>query len=242
LHKSQHIKETPVGGKAQRLALMSETDNPLFKRTNTMQYMDNYRPLTTEEREEREAKREEREAEMKLRNNRLAITVFQISWIMVFVCLIVVNWQLGFSPEWRPDGFQRPDTLLPTLATVALIASTVLAHFAWKAVERDNVKQFMQQWLLAIVLGVVFMLIMVTQFFATPASNNGEQFGFVYRLMIGYHWLHAIVIGFMMFQVWRLGRIGRYHAENTWAVEGTTKLWYFVLVAWLMFYVVLYMI
>lgn len=207
-----------------------------------MQYMDNYHPLSAEEREEREARREQREQDMKIRNNRLAITVFQVSWIMVFVCLIVVNWQLGFSPVWRPNDFQRPDVVLPTLATVALIISTVFAHLGWKSVEKNQVKAFLQRWLIALGLGAVFMVIMVTQFFTTPASNNGEQFGFVYRLMIGYHWLHAIVIGAMMFQVWRLGRIGRYHKDNTWAVEGTTKLWYFVLVAWLMFYVVLYWI
>jgi len=207
-----------------------------------MQYMDNYTPLTPEEKEEKERLREEREKALKLSNNRMAINVFQISWIMVFVCLVVVNWQAGFSPGWRPTELQRPDALLPTIATIALLLSCIFARTALKAIEADKVKAFFSAWQIAIGLGATFMIIMILQFFAVPASNDGEQFGFVYRLMIGYHWLHAIVIGFMMVQVWRYARFGRYHAENTWAVEGTTKLWYFVFGAWIMFYVVLYLI
>lgn len=207
-----------------------------------MQYMDNYRPLTLEEREKREEEREERERELKLRNNRLAVTIFQLSWILVFVCLVMIYWQLGFSPNWRPDESQRPSIFLPTLATLALFVSVVLAHRGWRAVVQNQVGAFLWQWLAAIGLGVGFMLIMVTQFFSVPASTDGEQFGFVYRLLIGYHWLHALVIGYMMLQVWRLGRRGRYNAENNWAVEGARKLWDFVLVAWLLFYIVLYWI
>jgi hypothetical protein len=32
----------------------------------------------------------------------------------------------------------------------------------------------------------------------------------------------------------------QYNARNFWAVEAGAKLWYFVIVAWIMFYAVLY--
>jgi heme/copper-type cytochrome/quinol oxidase subunit 3 len=196
--------------------------------------------LTPKEKEEQARKRAEREALIRARNNRLGITIFQGSWIMVFVALIVVNWQMRFSPEWMAEGAVRPDGLLPTVATAALIVSAVLQHRALAAVKSDRVSAFMQQWLMAIGLGVIFFVIMLSQFFALTPGDG--QYASVYRLMIGYHALHAVVIGAMMVQVYRYGQRGRYHAANNWSVEATMRLWDFVVVAWVLFYVVLYII
>ena len=198
------------------------------------------RTLTPEERNERERQRAERDAAIRLKNNRLGLSIFQGSWIMVFICLVVVNWQLGFSPGWRPEGADRPDLLLPSLATLALLVSTFFARQALKSVEGGQVASFLQQWRNAIGLGLAFFLIMLSQFFAMVPGGDGEQYVYMYRVMIGYHAIHALIIGYMMVQVWRYGQRGQYHAGNTWAVEGSAKLWYFVTVAWLMFYVVLY--
>ena len=43
-------------------------------------------------------------AEMRLKNNRLGMTIFQISWIMVFLALIIVNWRpsIRCCPRPRP--------------------------------------------------------------------------------------------------------------------------------------------
>lgn len=198
--------------------------------------------LSPEEREARQLKREAREAEQRLSNNRLAVTIFQVSWIMVFISLVVVNWQLGFAPGWRPSDLQMPDLLLPTVATIALLASTGLAWHARRLVAAGQVSAFLNEWRIAIALGVVFLLIMLQQFFALPQGGEGTQYVFMYRLMIGYHALHTLAIGALMVQVYRYGKRGNYGAEHSWPVEGSAKLWYFVTVAWIIFYVVLYWI
>lgn len=205
-----------------------------------MQYMQRQQVLTPEEKTERERQRAERDAAMRMRNNRLGLNIFQGSWIMVFISLIVVNWQMRFSPDWIADGAQRPDALLPTLATAILLGSTVLVRNAKKALESGNQRDFLMQWPLGLALGVAFFAIMLSQFFSVTPGDG--QFVMVYRLMIGYHALHAFVIGAMMVQVYRYALAGRYDAERNWPVEATTKLWYFVTIAWVMFYVVLYLI
>jgi heme/copper-type cytochrome/quinol oxidase subunit 3 len=101
--------------------------------------------------------------------------------------------------------------------------------------------RFFRDWLLAIGLGAIFLGIMVTQFFAVSVTSDAPQFGTIYRVMIGYHAIHAIVIGLMMLQIWHLGQDGRYHQDNSWSVEAATKLWYFVVGAWPLFYAVLYL-
>lgn len=206
-----------------------------------MQYMKQH-TLSPEQKAERRRHQEEREAAMRLRNNRLGLTVFQGSWIMVFVCLVIVYWQIGFSPDWRPSADERPDFIAPTIATIILLLSTWFARQGWQAIVNNERRKFLSRWQLAIGLGVVFFVIMMTQFFAIPIGLEGNQYGYIFRLMIGYHAIHALVIGVMMVQIWRYGQAGRYHADNTWSVEATRKLWDFVTVAWVMFYVALYLI
>lgn len=204
-----------------------------------MQYVRREYPLSEEEIEARKQEKLKREKELRLRNNRLGVTVFQISWIMIFIAMLVTYWQLGFDPGWRPSPEQAPGPLFPTIATIALIASTWLAHRSLQIVRHtaeEEAPRFLDTWLFSLILGTAFLIIMIWQFFEMPAL----LFGLIYRLLIGFHAVHAIVIGFMMFQVWRLGRDGRYTSENFWSVEGAMRLWDFVLIAWILFYAVLY--
>lgn len=196
-------------------------------------------PILT--RAEKEQRRKEREAEIRLKNNRLGLTIFQISWIMVFMSLIVVHYWVRFSvPEWPPAGVSSPDLLLPTLSTIGVIISMVLAHQATKAVKADNLSRFNALWLGTMGLMVAFFLVMIYQFSVIDLTDG--QYAFVFRLMIGYHGVHAIVVGIFMVQVYRYALAGRYHSKNFWAVEGTERLWHFVAIAWILFYVVLYLI
>jgi len=204
-------------------------------------------PTTSLPAEEQRRLRAEREAALRLKNNKLGITVFQISWIMVFVALIIVYWQLGFNDGWRPTPEQKPGFLIPFLATLSLLVSTYLARSALIAIKAGDVPSFQRRWLGSIGLGLVFLVIMMQQFFSfvivhIEGLESSSNYVSIYRLMIGYHALHALIIGFMMVQVYRFSQYGRYHAKNTWTVEATVRLWYFVMVAWLMFYVVLYLI
>lgn len=191
--------------------------------------------LTAEERRQR---REAREADIKLKNNRLALNIFQGSWIMAFVSLSVVHWQLSFQQDFIAPGASEPGAFVPTLATIALLASVFFARRGLKAIQTDALARFMGAWPITLGLGGLFLAMMVTQWFAVDLSDG--QIAFVYRLMIGYHALHTLIIGLMMVQVWRYARAGRYNSQNFWAVEGATKLWTFVVIAWHLFYAVLF--
>ena len=214
----------------------------------TMQYLNRQYPLTEEEKLKVEEEREARERAQRLSNNRLGVTVFQVSWIMAFIALVVTYWQLGFSPGWRPTADLAPNPILPLVATVVIIVSGFFARQGWKIAENTEAKAkndlkpaFQSPWMISIVLGLLFTVIMMQKFFVMPLGDAPElRFGMIYRLMIGYHAVHAIVTLIMMWQVYRLGADHRYNSENYWAIEGSTKLWYFVIVAWLLFYAVLY--
>ena len=178
-----------------------------------------------------------REELQALKNKRTGMFIFQLSWMMAFVCMVIINWQLRFSPQWIEPDTETANALLGTVATVALLVSAVLVRRALSAIAVDNQAQFLSQWLAAIGLGAGFVAVMLYEW---SALTPGTQYVQVFRLMTGFHIVHAGAIGLYMVRVYGNGRAGHYGRTDYWAVEAGAKLWYFVLVAWIMFYMVIY--
>lgn len=181
-----------------------------------------------------------RDEELALKNKRTGLAIFQGSWILAFVSLIVVNLQLRYQQaSWPPPEVEALTPLLPTIATAGLIISGFVARRGSQAMSQDEYATFKRTWLMTLVLGVAFIAIMV---FEWLSIGGDTQYGAVFRVMTAFHGFHALVIGGLMVRVYRRGLAGYYHSGEFWMVEATAKLWYFVVVAWLLFYVVLYWI
>jgi heme/copper-type cytochrome/quinol oxidase subunit 3 len=198
-------------------------------------------------------KARQRQQEIALKNRRFGINVFQISWIMAFICLIVVNWQMrSNNPVWPPAGVQPLNALLPTVATLGLFVSAFLARRSLKAMEADDRKGFLVQWRGTLLFGAVFVLIMAFEWLTLPVvsqqaliltnATQANQYYNIFRVMTAFHGFHALVIGLYMLWVMRRAAAGLYTARDYWDVEAGAKLWYFVVIAWMMFYVVLYIV
>jgi len=180
-----------------------------------------------------------RQEQLQLRNRRTGLAIFQLSWIMTFVCLIVVNfWFRGSTDTWPPAGV-AVEKIIPTLMTLVLVASSFFIRRGTKALKADNLVTFSSSWRYGLILGGVFAVVMAVEFVAAPGSG---QFLSIYRLMIGFHHIHALVIGYYLIRVYQNGKRGAYSSSDFWPVEGGTSLWDFVTVAWVLFYVVLYII
>ncbi|MDZ4765115.1 MAG: cytochrome c oxidase subunit 3 [Chloroflexota bacterium] len=181
-----------------------------------------------------------------LNNRRTGVTIFQISWIMVFVCLSLVNFQIRSNfAAWPPVGVVALDRVLPTIATAALLVSGIAARGGRRAVNAGQVTAFLFQWRIALLLGVIFTLIMGFQWLTVDGGGLGAQYGTIFRVMVAYHAVHALIIGWMMWGVQRSAVRGEYDDGNpmrTWLIEACARLWYFVIVAWILFYVVLYIV
>jgi cytochrome c oxidase subunit 3 len=175
-----------------------------------------------------------------LRNKRTGVTVFQWSWILVFVCLILVNLQIrGNFATWPPEGVAALDKVFPTIATIGLLISAWLARSGLKAMAAGEREKFFSPWLGALGLAIAFFVVMTVQFFSAQIDN---QYGAIFRVMIGYHALHAVVIAYIMLRVYQMARAGGYSPRDYFPVEAGARLWYFVVAAWIMFYVVLYVL
>ncbi len=186
---------------------------------------------------EQQLSREELQA---LRNKRSGLAIFQFSWILVFVCLVIVNWQLRWSqPSWPPPGVQAPSPMLPTAATIGLLLSVWLARRAVQLIKAGDTARFLTRWRIVLALGVAFVLVLIYDWISLPYSGIYSD---VFRMMTAFHGVHALAIGVFMGMIDRGVRSGLYGPGNFWPVEGAAGLWYFVVVAWLLFFVVLYWI
>ena len=180
-----------------------------------------------------------REELQALRNRRAGMFIFQVSWIMVFISLVVVNWQLRFSASWLPEGVEPVSPIPATLATGVLLLSAVLARRAQQAIQADNRHAFLTLWQGVLALGSLFIVIIAYEW---AVIEPGTQYAQVFRMMTGFHIFHAFVIGIYMLLVYQNAREGHYGKYDFWAVEAGAKLWYFVVVAWMLFYIVIYWI
>lgn len=174
-----------------------------------------------------------------LRNKRTGLALFQLSWIIVFIVLALAHLQIrAQSPTWPPAGVEKSGAALPTAVTVALIASVFLGRSASKAIKTGRTEAFLAQWRIAIGLGILFVLVMAYEWLAVPIGDAG-QYGILFRVLIGFHGIHALVIGAFLINVYRQAE--QYGPTNFWPVEAAVGLWTFVMVAWILFYLVLYL-
>jgi len=193
--------------------------------------------------------------ELRVKNARTGVNLFQGSWIFTFVALIIANLQIrSSSPAWPPVGVEKLQPLLPTIATVGLVVSVIFARRAFRALKHDDVRGFLVQWRAALALGAAFVGVMAFEWLTlTPAPEarirlaNGvemmsvlTQYNSMFRVMTAFHALHALIIGIYMWNVYRGIAQTTLDSRTLWSVEAGAKLWYFVVIAWMLFYVVLY--
>ncbi len=175
-----------------------------------------------------------------LRNKRTGLTIFQISWILVFVCLGMVNLLLRQRQlSWPPPGAEPPSPVLPTLVTGGLLVSVWMVRQALRAIKAGETAAFLTRWRVALVLGIAFVAVMIYEWISIPYS---AVYSDLFRMMTAFHGVHALAIGAFMGMIDRGVRAGNYGSANFWPVEGAAGLWYFVVVAWMLFYAVLYLI
>lgn len=205
---------------------------------------------------DRDVQRQRQEA-LALKNRRTGINLFQISWIMAFVCLVVVHWQFrSTSPAWPPAGVQKLNPFLPTLATLGLLVSGWFIYRALRAIQADDVKSFLVQSRVTLGLAGVFVAVIAFEWLRLPpvpeevvrlstgllVTAPTTLYNTLFRVMTGFHIFHALVIGGYIWWVQRRAAEGLYGSKDSWDVEAGAKLWYFVVAAWIMFYVALYML
>jgi cytochrome c oxidase subunit 3 len=179
--------------------------------------------------------------EQQLKFNRLGMWLFLISESFLFAGILVMRIVL-----LREDGqFIRPelDQFIGLIITIILLLSSYFVYLAETAITHNDRRLFLIFLSLAIVMGWVFMAGLYIEWAIIAHFNASDHIsGGMFYFMTGIHGFHVLTgLGLLMGVLYN-GLKGHFSAEKHWGVEATALYWHFVDVAWVFFYVALYLV
>lgn len=170
--------------------------------------------------------------------DRIGFWLFLFSESMLFLGLLAGRFYL--------QGTARPETLSQTLGlaiTMILLVSSLTAYRAETAIAHGEQEAFLNNTLLTLGLGVVFMAGVAFEWSqAFQHFPPSTPFGTVFFSMTGMHALHVLSGVFLLGLLYTNGRRGKYSASEHWAPEAIVKYWHMVDVVWVFFYAALYLV
>jgi cytochrome c oxidase subunit 1/cytochrome c oxidase subunit I+III len=141
---------------------------------------------------------------------------------------------------WPPDGVAPPDLRWGTLNTVVLVASLIPNELAKRAGEHVNLRGVRLWTVVCLIFGVAFNAIRVCEFRRLNVLWDHDAYGSIVWLLLGLHTTHIItdfldtaVLAVLMF-------VGPIEEKRFIDVEENAAYWYFVVLAWLPIYGVIY--
>jgi len=143
-------------------------------------------------------------------------------------------------PAWPPDGVAPPDLRWGTINTLILIASLVPNELARRAGERVDLGRVRIWLLVCLVFAIAFNVVRVFEFANLNVMWDRDAYGSIVWLTLGLHTTHIVtdfldscVLTVMMFT-------GPVEERRFVDVEESAVYWYFVVIAWLPIYGVIY--
>lgn len=142
--------------------------------------------------------------------------------------------------QWPPAGVALPPLLWPSVSVGLLLASCVTMWAAGKALAKDRVTPFVLLILASLALASATLVLRWQQFESFAFRWDEHPYGSLVWTLTGFHFIHVVsaVIGTAVVAL--LGMLGFFNSKRQLAVVVDTLYWYFVAVAWIPLYVVLY--
>jgi len=188
-----------------------------------------------------------------LSNGMLGLILFLASEVMFFGGLFAAYFiARADAPAWPPVEFLTPEQiaagvelrlelLLPAIATILLITSSVTMQIGVFQIRKGNRSGLIWMLFLSIVLGLVFLSIQMYDYSQLPFSASDTVYGTTFYTLTGFHGAH--VAGGVIFMFVCLVRTmgGQFSARHHEAVEACSFYWHFVDVVWIALFTTLYL-
>ena len=182
-----------------------------------------------------------------LSNARLAILVMLGAETMLFSGLIgtFLVFRVG-NVTWPPPshiGIELP-RIVTGINTALLLISGYTMFQAWRAIQKDNVKQLRIWLLITGVLGLLFLGIQGSewvQLIREGLTLQSGVYGGIFYVLIGCHAVHVMSAVIWLFIVLGMAMAGRFSADRYTGVDTCTIYWIFVVALWPILYVLVYL-
>ena len=143
-------------------------------------------------------------------------------------------------PDWPPDGVANPDLRWGTINTLILFASLVPNELARRAGERVNLRGVRLWLVVALAFAAAFNIVRVYEFAHLNVMWDRDAYGSIVWLLLGLHTTHIVTDFLDSCVLTALMFVGPIEEHRFVDVEENAVYWYFVVLAWLPIYGVIY--
>jgi heme/copper-type cytochrome/quinol oxidase subunit 3 len=159
----------------------------------------------------------------------------------LFASLLASYFYLRFnSPVWPLDGIKRPELILPVIASVILLSSSVFMQIGEAGIRRNSQGRLKFGFAVAFILAAIFLGIQVFEYARSEFTPQTNVYGSLFFTITGIHGMH--VLGGMLLNAVIQVRayLGHFNAKRFQGVENATLYWHFVDVVWIAVFLSLY--
>ena len=144
------------------------------------------------------------------------------------------------SPAWPPHGVAPPDLRWGTLNTLVLLGSLIPNELARRAGEHVDLGRVRIWLVVCLVFALGFNIIRVYEFSHLNDTWDRDAYGSIVWLTLGLHTTHIVTDFLDSTVLTALMFIGPVEEHRFVDVEENAVYWYFVVLAWLPIYGVIY--
>jgi cytochrome c oxidase subunit 3/cytochrome o ubiquinol oxidase subunit 3 len=132
---------------------------------------------------------------------------------------------------------------VPIFFTICLLGSSVVIHFAERALERGQLASFRVLWILTFAMGATFLVgtgLEWRRLIERGLTISTNLFGTTYYSLVGLHALHVTVglVGFVIV----IALAGKITAEHAPRISVFSLYWHFVDAVWVVVFTVVYIV
>jgi cytochrome c oxidase subunit 3 len=143
-------------------------------------------------------------------------------------------------PSWPPDGVAAPDLRWGTLNLFVLVGSLIPNELAKRAGERIDLRGVRIWMAVCLLFGVAFNAVRVIEFMHLNVWWDHDAYGSIVWVLLGLHTTHIVTDVLDTAVLTALMLVGPIEEKRFVDVEENAAYWYFVVLAWLPMYGVIY--
>jgi cytochrome c oxidase subunit I+III len=143
-------------------------------------------------------------------------------------------------PAWPPEGIPDPPLILPAIAGAFLVASVVPMYLGVRAIRGGDRGGLLFGVIGATVLALGSLIVSAIHYLDRPFSWTENAYTSIVGTMSGHHVLHVVALVLIAFPVILLAWRGYYDERRFGGIQAIAMYWYFVVAAWVAYYVTVY--
>jgi len=145
-------------------------------------------------------------------------------------------------PDWPPHGMEPPSLLLATIGLVLLVVSILPAYWASEAAAKHDRRGIVRGLALNLAMALVFVVIRGVEWAQLSFRWDSGVYGSLVWTILALHTTHVVSASTETAVVLAIALSPRFGDEHRVGVDADSIYWYFVVGAWVPFYVLLFVV